>query len=101
MYPKGYGLRKKPPTLTTIRRVNGVRRAVQKRTHEHVLRGSAATGKNRHQLLWRNHFELSIGAVARLFVGAPPSKLRHVTEAGAQHVLVSDFDHKFGAQRLP
>src|ERR1700724_793786 len=101
MCPKRYGLRKRLPTLMTIRRVNGARSAVQKRKHKQALRSSAATGKNRHQLLWRNHFELSIGAVARLFVCAPPSKLGHVTEAGALHMLVRDFDHKFGAQRLP
>src|ERR1700674_5585885 len=37
MCPKGYGLRKKLPTLMTIRRVNGVRSAPQKkRMYEHV-----------------------------------------------------------------
>ena len=57
--------------------------------------------KNRHQLLRWNHFELGIGAVAGFFVGAPPSKLRHVAEAGALHVLICDFHHQFRPQRLP
>ena len=41
----------------------------------------AAVGKNLCQFLRRNHFELRIGAVAGLLVGAPSAKLRHVTEA--------------------
>ena len=53
------------------------------------------------QLLRRNDFELGVRAVARLLVRAPPAKLRRVTEAAALHVLVSDFDHQFGTQRLP
>ncbi len=57
--------------------------------------------KNRHQFLRRNYFELSVGAVARFFVGAPPSKLGHVTEAGALHVFIGNFNYKFGAQWLP
>ena len=61
----------------------------------------AAGGEYLCQLLRRNHFELSIRAVARLLVGAPPAKLRHVTEARALHVLVGDFDHQLGPQRLP
>src|SRR5579864_4783091 len=61
--------------------------------------GSAAPSKNLHQLLRRNNFELSVSAVTRLLVGAPPAKLRHVTEPGPLHVLVSDFHHKFGPQR--
>ena len=37
----------------------------------------------------------------RLLVRAPPSKMRHVPEARALHVLVGDFDHQLGPQRLP
>ena len=44
---------------------------------------------------------MGIGAVARLFVDTPPAKLRHVPEASALHVLVRDFDHQLGPQRLP
>ena len=72
MCPMGCGLQKKFPTLTTIPRANGVGGALQKTTHELVLGDSAPDRKNRHQLLWWNHFELGIGAVARLLVGAPP-----------------------------
>ena len=58
-------------------------------------------GENRGQFVRRNHFELGISAVARPLVRAPPSKMRHVPEAGALHVLISDFDHQLGPQRLP
>src|SRR5216683_2348356 len=64
-------------------------------------KASAAAGKNRHQLLRWNHFELGIGALARFFVVAPPSKLRRVTEASALHMLISDFHHQLGPQRFP
>src|SRR6202035_3355270 len=104
MCPKRYGRRRKHPTLMTIRRGNGVRSALRRlprMTRERVWRASPTAGENRHQLLWRNNFELGIGAVARLLVRAPPSKLRHVTETGALHVFVSDFHHQFGTQWLP
>jgi bifunctional non-homologous end joining protein LigD len=89
------------PILMTIRRVNGVPGALGRVIPEHVWQGSAAAGKNRHQLLRRNHFELGIGTIARSLIGAPSSKLRHVTEAGTLHVLVNDFDHQLRSQRLP
>ena len=41
-----------------------------------------------------------IGAVARLLVRAPPSKMRQVAEAIALHVLISDSTTS-SAQRLP
>src|SRR6266571_4731035 len=101
MCRKRYGRRKKLPTRMTIRRGNGVPSAPRRRALEQVSRGSAAGGENLRQLLRRNDFELRIGAVARLLVRAPPSKMRQVTEARALHVLVSDFGHEFGSQRLP
>src|SRR5437870_2711 len=103
MCPKRYGRPKKRRTLMPIRRVSGachalrIKRALRTRTPEN----SAAAGKDRHQLLRRNHFELGIRAVARLLIGAPPSKVRKVAEAGALHVFVGDFDHQLGPQRLP
>src|SRR4051812_10658925 len=100
MCPKRYGHRKKLPTRMTIRRGNGVRSAPRRRTLEHVWRGSAPGSENRGQFLRRNDFELRVGAVARFLVRAPPSKMGHVTEAVALHVLVSDFNHQFGSQRL-
>ena len=60
------------------------------------LSGSAAAGENHRQLFRRNHFELVIGAVARLLVRAPSTKLRCMTETIALHVIVSDFDDQFG-----
>ena len=62
---------------------------------------STGAGENRGQLVRRNHFELGISAVGRFLVHTPPSKMRHVPEAGALHVLVSDFGHELGPQRLP
>src|SRR4029077_8958253 len=62
---------------------------------------SAARRQHFPSFLARPHFELSVGAVTRLFVGAPASKLRHVPEAGPLHVLVGDFDHEVRPQRLP
>src|SRR6202042_2032672 len=101
MCPKHCGRRRKLPTRMTIQRGNGAPGALRRSTLEHVSRGSAAGGKDRRQLLRRDDFELRIGAVAGLLVRAPPSKMRHVTEAGSLHVLVSDFDHELGSQRLP
>jgi hypothetical protein len=60
---------------------------------EPMMRPSATSGKNHRQLFWRDDFELVISAVARLLVGAPPAKLRCVTEAVALHVIVSNFDN--------
>ena len=87
----------------TIRRANGATMHAAKKTAQDRPSQDAQrpAGENRHQLLRRHHFELGIGAVARLLVGAPPAKLRHVPEAGALHVLVGDFDHQLGPQRLP
>src|SRR6266404_2649956 len=63
--------------------------------------GSSPAGENRGQLLRRDDFELGIRAIARLLVRTPPSKMRHVPEASALHVLISDFDHQLRSQRLP
>src|SRR5213593_2842244 len=101
MCPNRSGRRRKLQIRMTIRRVSGVRRALRRTRREPIPRGSPAAGEDRHQLLWRNHFELSIGTVARLLVRAPSSKMRHVTKAGSLHMLVSHFDHQFGPQRLP
>src|SRR5262245_42640546 len=62
---------------------------------------SPPAGENCQQLLRRNDFELSICTVAWLPVRAPPSKLGHVTEAHALHVLVGDLDYELGSQRFP
>ena len=35
------------------------------------------------------------------FCRSPAAKLRRVTEAGSLHMIVGDFDHQFGPQRLP
>ena len=53
------------------------------------------------QLLGRDYFELGIGAVGGLLVGAPAAELRDVAEAGALHVLVGDLDDQFRAEGLP
>ena len=84
----------------TIRRANGARRAKRSKKALSAV-SSSRPREDLRQLLRRNHFELRVGAVARLLVGAPPAKLRHVAEARALHVLVSDLDHQLGPQRLP
>src|SRR4051812_20583508 len=53
------------------------------------------------QLLRCDDLELREGAVARLLVGAPPSKLRGVPETTALHVVVGNLDHQLRTQRLP
>src|SRR5579864_3691899 len=68
---------------------------------ERLPRGSAGPGENRHQLLRGNDFQLCVGAVTRLLVRPPSSKVRQVAEAGALHMFVSDFDYQLGPQRLP
>ena len=62
---------------------------------------SDVAGEDRFQLVRRDDFELRVGAIARLLVGAPSPELRHMAEAGALHVLVCDFDYQFGSERLP
>src|SRR6516225_8829281 len=101
MCPKHCVRRRKLPTRMMIRPGNGVGSAARSETLEDYSRGLAAGGENPRQFLRGNDFELRIGTVARLLVCAPPSKMRYVTEAGALHVLVGDFDHQFGSQRLP
>src|SRR5437762_13485789 len=95
------GRRKKLPTRMMIPRGNGAPSTARRRTFEDPSRGSAAGGKDGQQFLRRDHFELRIRAVGWLLVGAPSSKMRHVTEPAALHVLVSDFDDHFGSQPLP
>src|SRR5579872_238727 len=90
MFLKTFAQFRKRPTLTTTRRANGENRA------------SLAPGrKDLHKFLRRNCFELSVGAIAGVFVVAPAAKLRHVPETAALHVLVGDFDHQFGPKWLP
>ena len=93
MCRKPCGHRKKLPTLMTIQRVNGVLARFEAASE---IANSATATEDLCQLLRRDNFELGIGAVARLLVRAPPSKLRYVTEAAALHVVVSDFDHQLG-----
>ena len=58
-------------------------------------------GKNRHQLLRRNHLELRERTIARALVVAPPAKMRRVPKAISLHVIVCDLDDELGSQRLP
>jgi hypothetical protein len=50
--------------------------------------------ENRRQFVRWNHFELCVGTVARLLVRPPSSKVRHMPEACALHVLVGYFHHQ-------
>ena len=51
--------------------------------------------------MWWNNFELCVSAVARFFIGAPPAKLRQMTETASLHMFVSDLDDQLGAKRFP
>src|SRR6516225_11358430 len=99
MCPKHCDQHNKRPTPMTIPRANGA--SIVLRSTRPDRAGSAASRKDRHQLLRWNHFELRVGAVARLLVGAPSSKLRHVTEASSLHMLICDLNHEFRSERFP
>src|ERR1700722_12312374 len=77
----------------TILRVSGAKAALNEK--------SAASRENSHQLLRGNHFKLSVSAIARLLIEAPPSKLRHVAKTRALHVLVCDLDHQLWPNCFP
>src|SRR5258708_22761737 len=104
MCPRRCDLRKRLPIRMKIRRANGglgvIQNVIPKKTNSWLLR-SAAARENLHQFLRGNDLELTVGAVARLLVGAPSAKMRGMTKPGALHVLVSDFNHKLRAQWLP
>src|SRR5262245_17810888 len=57
--------------------------------------------EDRGELVRRDDFELRVGAVGRLLVGAPAPEVRDVAEARALHVIVRDLDDELGTQRLP
>src|SRR5215470_4954698 len=91
--------RKRLPTLTTIPRANGGSGA-RNRTRE-ALSGLPARWKNLRQLLWRDYFQLGVGAIGQLLVGAPSAKLRCVTKAPSLHVVIGHFNNQLGPQRFP
>lgn len=45
--------------------------------------------EDRHQLLWRDDFQLRVRAISWRLIEPPPAKLRHVPKAAVLHVLVS------------
>src|SRR5262249_12912910 len=53
------------------------------------------------ELVGGDDFELPVRAIARRFVGAKAFELGSVAKAHALHVVVADFDHELGAERLP
>src|SRR5260370_2061397 len=95
--------RRKPPILTTTRRVNGANgTGTARRNAGFSLPAFSSTPrKDRTQFVRRYDFKLVISALARLLVVAPPSKMRHVPEASTLHVLISDLGHQLGPQRFP
>jgi hypothetical protein len=54
---------------------------------------SPAASKNLREFLRGNHFELRIRTVARLLVGTPAPKLRHVPKAAPLHMLIRNLHH--------
>src|SRR5260370_364120 len=103
MCPNRYAPRRKPPILTTTRRVNGANgTGTARRNAGFSLPAFSSTArKNRRQFVRRYDFKLCISALARLLVFAPPSEMRHVPEASTLHVLISDLGHQLGPQRFP
>jgi len=72
----------------------------RKKVRERVP-GQMSPGENSFKFMRRNDFKLLVGAIARRFVGTPSPELRHMTEAGALHMFIRDFDHQLGSERLP
>src|ERR1051325_4446105 len=60
-----------------------------------------STSENRLQFFRRDHFELIVGAIPRLLIGAPSAKLRCVTKSVALHMIIRNFDDQLRTQRLP
>src|ERR1700722_5773139 len=94
MFRKRLGRRRKPPIPTMIRHGNSVSDG-RKRNGQADLE---AARENRCEFLRRNYLELSVGALAGLFVGPPSAEMRHVTEAASLHMLVSNFYNQFGSK---
>src|ERR1700685_2900886 len=61
----------------------------------------AAAREDGRQFVRCVHFELRVGAIARLLVRPPSSKVRHVPEARALHMLVGHFHYELSSYRLP
>src|ERR1700734_3306982 len=60
-----------------------------------------AAREDRGQFMRWNHFQLRVGAITRLLVRPPSSKVRHVPEARALHMFVSYFHHQLSSYGLP
>ena len=73
----------------------------KKENSRELSRRSATLRENGRQLLGRNDLELSVGAIAWLLIFSPSAELCGMTEAVSLHVVVSDFHHQLGPERLP
>src|SRR5277367_1255860 len=90
----------KRPILMTTRLANGAR-CTRRRNLLEPGTAPDVPRENRFQLVRRNDFKLRVSAIARLLVGTPLPKLRHMTESRALHMLVCNFDYQLGPERLP
>lgn len=53
------------------------------------------------KLFRRDHFQLLVGAVGRIFVAAPPPEFRHVAKAVALQMIVGNLRDQLRPQRFP
>ena len=81
--------------------VSRMARALERSAQEGISFALSSCGKDGCNLLWWYHFQLRIGAIARLLVLTPSAKLGSVAEAVALHVIVSYFHHQLGSQCFP
>src|ERR1700722_9948226 len=86
------------PQATCHANLEGTRsHECERGTQECVRHKLTAAGEDRGQFVRWNHFQLCVGAVARLLVRPPSSKVRHMPEARALHMLVSYFPHQLSS----
>src|SRR5271154_5980391 len=88
------------PILMTTQLANGAICTRRRNLLEQSVSMEVAR-ENRFQLVRRNDLKLRVGAIARLLVGPPLPELRHMTESRPLHMLVCNFDHQLGSERLP
>src|SRR5262245_54968293 len=67
----------------------------------HLPMSSASVRKNLREFLWRDDFELRVGAVCWFLVRAPAAELGGVAGAVALHVVVCNLHYELRTQRFP
>src|SRR5262249_41517505 len=57
--------------------------------------------KDLPEFIRRNHFQLIVPTIPRLFIEPPSSKLRRMPEPAPLHMVILDLRHQLRSQRLP